>query len=126
MTYYPTREEVLEVHARVIAAFGGAPGLRDRNALEAALARPQSGYYKDEIAQAAALLESLSQNQPFVDGNKRTALTVAAAFLRVNGYRLEIEDAEAYEFLMRLYRPDEFGFDRLEEWLRTHPRRVAT
>ena len=61
--------------------------MRDRAALEAALARPQAGYYRDIIEEAAALLESLSENQPFVDGNKRTAIAVAAAFLRVNGYR---------------------------------------
>ena len=72
-------------HECLLAVFGGSPGLRDRAALESALARPRSGYYRDLIEQAAALLESLSQNHPFVDGNKRTGITVTAAFLRVNG-----------------------------------------
>ena len=71
MTLYPSVDEVLAAHARLIAVFGGAQGIRDRGALEAALARPQSGYYEDIIQQAAALLESLSENHPFVDGNKR-------------------------------------------------------
>jgi death-on-curing family protein len=56
------------------------------------LARPRSGYDGDLIQEAAALFERLSQNHPFVDGNKRVAVTVTAAFLRVNGYRLEFDD----------------------------------
>jgi death-on-curing protein len=73
----------------LIARFGGSDGIRDHGALESALARPRSGYYSDLIQEAAALWESLSQNHAFVDGNKRVAVTVTAAFLRVNGYRLE-------------------------------------
>ena len=80
MTSYPTIDEVIAVHAQLIAKFGGSLGIRDRGALESALARPQSGYYEDIIQEAAALWESLSQNHPFVDGNKRIAVTVTAAF----------------------------------------------
>ena len=120
MTVYPSIEEVLAAHACLIDMFGGAFGLRDRRALEAALARPQSGYYGDIIQQAAALLESLSQNHPFADGNKRTAITVATAFLRVNGYRLNFEDLEAYQFLIELYESGQFRFEHLEPWLREH------
>ena len=68
MTCYPNLEEVIAVHARLIAKFGGSLGIRDRGALESALARPQTGYYHDLIQEAAALWESLSQNHPFVDG----------------------------------------------------------
>ncbi len=71
MTLYPSLPDVLAAHARLIALFGGAQGIRDRGAIEGSLARPQSGYYRDIIEQAAALLECLSQNHPFVDGNKR-------------------------------------------------------
>ena len=95
MTLYPSVDEVLAAHARLIAVFGGAQGIRDRGALEAALAKPQSGYYEDIIQQAAALIESLSENHPFVDGNKRTAIAVTAAFLRRNGYRLQFDDVAA-------------------------------
>ena len=103
MTSYPGVDEVIVVHARLIAKFGGSLGLRDRGALEAALARPQSGYYQDLIQEAAALWESLSQNHPFVDGNKRVAVTVTAAFLKVNGYKLEFDDLDACSFLIDLY-----------------------
>lgn len=120
MIHYPSIDEVLTAHARLILLFGGAQGVRDLRALEAALARPRTGYYRDLIGQAAALLESLSQNHPFIDGNKRTAIAVSAAFLRVNGYRLEFDDIGAYHFLMQLYESNQFRFDRLEPWLRQH------
>lgn len=122
MTRYPTVYDVLAAHARLIVLFGGAEGVRDRAALEAALGRPQSGYYRDVIEHAAALLESLSQNHPFMDGNKRTAIAVTAAFLRVNGFRLDFDDLDAYRFLIQIYESDEFRWQRLEPWLRQHTR----
>ncbi|HEX3745942.1 MAG TPA: type II toxin-antitoxin system death-on-curing family toxin [Bryobacteraceae bacterium] len=113
-------EEAIAVHARLIAKFGGSLGLRDRGALESALARPQSGYYTDLIQEAAALWESLSQNHPFVDGNKRVAVTITAAFLRVNGFRLEFDDLEAFSFLVSLYETGTMRFNELDAWLRQH------
>jgi death-on-curing protein len=103
VTFYPTIDQVIAVHAELIARFGGSLGIRDRGGLESALARPRSGYYGDIIQEAAALWESLSQNHPFVDGNKRVAVTVTAAFLKVNGYRLEFDDLAALSFLIGLY-----------------------
>jgi death-on-curing protein len=120
VTCYPTLDEVVAVHARVIAQFGGSLGIRDRGAIESALARPQSGYYADIIQEAAALWESLSQNHPFIDGNKRVAVTVMAAFLRINGHRLEFDDLEAFSFLIGLYEAGAFRFKELESWLRRH------
>jgi death-on-curing protein len=73
MTDYLTVVEVLAIHDDQIERYGGASGLRDRGLLEAAIFRPQTGYYADLIEEAAALWESLSQNHPFIDGNKRTA-----------------------------------------------------
>ena len=88
--------------------------------LESALARPQGGYYDNLIQEAAALWESLSQNHPFVDGTKRVAVTVTAAFLRVNGYRLEFDDLEAFSFLVGLHETGTLRFKELEVWLRQH------
>lgn len=62
MTRHPTADDVVAIHARLIARFGGSAGIRDPGALEAAVARPQAGYYDDLIQEAAALWESLSQN----------------------------------------------------------------
>jgi len=59
---------------RLIDELGGSDSVRDLGALEAAVFRPQTGYYEDSIAEAVALFESLIQNHPFIDGNKRTAL----------------------------------------------------
>lgn len=119
MIQYPTLDDALTVHALVIARFGGSSGLRDQGALESALARPLTGYYSDIIAEAAALWESLSQNHPFIDGNKRVAVVLTASFLRVNGYVLRFDDLEAYEFLIGLYSTGRFRFAELEKWLRT-------
>jgi death-on-curing protein len=140
VTYYPTVDDVLAAHARLIAKFGGSLGLRDQGALEHAVARPQQGYYADLIEEAATLWESLSQNHPFVDGNQRTAIAVTAAFLKVNGYRLEFNDLDECSSLIDLYEsgsmrfatppeweavrnnldPDRPPGDKVEAWLREH------
>jgi death on curing protein len=120
VTRYPTLEETVAVHAKLIARFGGSAGIRDAAALESALARPRSGYYSDLIQKAAALWESLSQNHAFVDGNKRVAVTMTAAFLRVNGYRLEFDDLDAFSFLKDLYETGRMRFEELDRWLRQH------
>ncbi len=120
MTLYPTIEDTIAIHDKLIEQFGGSGGIRDLGALESALARPQSGYYQDLIQEAAALWESLSQNHAFIDGNKRIAVTMTAAFLKVNGIRLVFNDAEAYAFLLSLYESGRMCFDELERWLRLH------
>lgn len=125
MIVYPTVDDAMAVHARLIARFGGSLGLRDRGALESAIARPQTGYYVDLIQEAAALWESLSQNHPFVDGNKRVSITITAAFLRVNGYRLEFDDLDAYAFLLGLYETGRFRFQELEAWLRLNAKPIS-
>jgi death-on-curing protein len=122
---YPTIDDVLAVHARLVAGFGGISGIRDRGGLESAVARPQTGYYTDLVQEAAALWESLSQNHPFLDGNKRTAVTVAAAFLQVNGWRLEFDDLETFAFLTGLYATGTLRFGELEQWLRAHATRFG-
>jgi death on curing protein len=76
MTDYVTVVEALAIHADQIERYGGSPSVRDRGLLEGALVRPQTGYYSSLIEEAAALWESLSQNHPFVDGNKRTAFAI--------------------------------------------------
>jgi death-on-curing protein len=118
MRIYPAIEDVISIHATVIACFGGLGGIRDRGALESAIARPRSGSYDDLIQEAAALWEGLSQNHPFVDGNKRVAVTVAAAFLKVNRRRLTFEDDETYRFLIGLYRGGRMQFAVLDRWMR--------
>jgi len=117
---YLSLAEIIEINARMIKDFGGIHQVRDLSLLEAAVARPQSGYYADLLEEASALFESLSQNHTFLDGNKRTAITATAIFLRLNGYKLVFQDFEAYNWLMKLY--DQGGLNRtaIEAWLRLH------
>lgn len=107
MTQYLTPEQVLFIHARVIAASGGEHGVRDLGLLAAAIARPQATFdqqelYPDVFSKAAALLESLVLNHPFVDGNKRTGIAAAALFLRRNGWRMQAGNSDLAEFTLRV------------------------
>ena len=119
---FPTPSEAVAMHARLIEAFGAPPGPRDPGALEAALMRPQLGYYRDLVEEAAALLESLANHHPFLDGNKRVAFFVTDTFLRMNGHRIECDSEAAHAFFVHLFETRAFRFDRLEPWLREHGR----
>ena len=115
---YLTVVEVLAFHEVLIEEFGGATGVRDLGALESALFRPRTGYYRDVIEEAAALFESLVQNHPFVDGNKRVAFAVMDVFLRVNGRVLEVTDGEAHTFLVGLLERHALDLAAVDAWLR--------
>ena len=97
-------ENVLEIHAEVVRAFGGAEGIRDRGLLESAVAAPQATFggespFADLVEIAAAYLFYLCRNHPFVDGNKRTAMAAAIVFLRLNEVE-PVEDNEDWEALV--------------------------
>lgn len=115
---YLTVADSLALHTILIRQYGGAHGVRDMGALESALFRPQTGYYKDLIEEAAALLESLAINHPFVDGNKRVAFAVTDTFLRINGFRFIIGSDAIYKKFMELFDSGDFKFDVLEKWMR--------
>ena len=112
-----TIEEVIAIHDDLIAQFGGSAGLRDMGALESALLRPQMGYYDGLLEEAAALMESLANNHPFVDGNKRVALAVTDTFLRLNGSFIDSDNPEAYDHFMALFETNSFRFAELRAWL---------
>ena len=100
LTLYLTLDELLLLHAALIARHGGAPGVRDTGLVESALARARSGYYGSLSEQAAALLQSFAMNHAFVDGNKRVAWAASMVFLRMNGYRLKVSADDAERFLI--------------------------
>lgn len=112
-----TLEEVLAIHEAVIDRFGGTGQVRDLGLLESALYRPQTGYYADLTEMAAALMESLLMNHPFVDGNKRVAFFATDVFLRLNGWKLSIDPVEAHDFLIGLLERGRATFDTLLPWL---------
>jgi death-on-curing protein len=118
MTDYLTPPEVLAMHEDQIERYGGSHGVRDHGLLESALYRPQTGYYPDLIEEAAALWESMAQNHPFIDGNKRTAFAATYTFLTINGAQLTADAGDAYAFVSGLHEDGEFSFEKLVPWLR--------
>lgn len=120
MNRYLSVSEVVEINAEVVRRFGGIHSLRDTGALQSAVGRLETGYYADAIEEASALFESLSQNHPFLDGNKRTAITATGVFLLLNGYRLLLDDLEAYNWLIELYDSGRVNKSTIEPWLRGH------
>jgi len=98
-----TRRTVEAFHAEQLRRHGGAAGLRDGNALESALSRPENkAAYGDPTVHelAAAYVFGIARNHAFVDGNKRTAIVAAATFLLLNDYELTADDGTLYEFTM--------------------------
>jgi death-on-curing protein len=121
---YLSVEQVLFLHARLVEETGGGHGVRDIGLLESAVARPQATFggeelYPDVFSKAAALMLSLISNHPFIDGNKRTGITAAALFLRVNGFILEASNPELETFAWGVAHGD-LGVPEAAHWLRGH------
>lgn len=87
---------------------------------EAAVFRPQTGYYNDLSEEAAALLESLVNNRAFLDGNKRVAFASVHTFLLVNGFDLNVSNKAALDFMMGTIAAGKFRFALLHEWISAH------
>lgn len=117
---------VLAIHARLLALYGGAPGLRDQGLLQSALARPRQIFAYAEspsvIEMAAAYTAGIVRNHPFVDGNKRTGFVVGVLFLETNSYRFTGTEEDATQAVLNLAAGvlDENGFCI---WLRSHVKR---
>ena len=113
---YLTVADVLGMHTVLIRRYGGLPGVRDPGALEAALYRPQTGYYKDTIEQAAALMESLAINHPFVDGNKRTGALLILALLMEYQIICTANSEALYQFIISIS-TGELRYEKIVAWL---------
>lgn len=105
MTKYPTLDEVVAIHFRITEKTGGSQGVRDWDLLSSALGRPQATFggkdlYPDIFLKAAALVQSLSANHPFVDGNKRTALATLEYFLYLKGLSIKAAQKEKVAFAL--------------------------
>jgi death on curing protein len=114
---YPTVAEAIEMHRQLVEEFGGSHILRDRGALEAALFRPQIGYYNEIIEEAAALMESLANNHAFIDGKKRISFAVTDTFLRLNGFFVEVEPVAGHKFMTEALGANRFRFALIKEWI---------
>lgn len=117
---YPALAETIELHSRLIERFGGKNGVRDMGLLESALMRPQTGYYKSLSLEAAALFQSLTQNHPFIDGNKRVAFASTAIFLRMNGYKLKVDADIGESFIINEIINKKVDIEVIADWLEKH------
>ena len=115
---YLTVVEVIAIHDILIEEFGRSPGVRDVGAIEAAVFRPQTGYYDDALGEAAALMESLILSHPFVDGNKRTAFAAADVHLRLNGWYFHGDTEAGSQLIVAGLSEGRLDRQEMELWLR--------
>jgi death-on-curing protein len=130
VTVYLSADQILRLHQKQIAMFGGARGLRDAGSLDSAVTRPQMTFggedlYPDAAAKAAALMHSLVMNHPFVDGNKRVGAMAMELFLLVNRFELEALDEEI-EAVTLATACGEVEAEALAIWLRQRTRRTES
>lgn len=121
---YLTLGEVVALHQAVIAATGGADGIRDLSSLESALAQPKATFdtvdlYPTVVEKASALGFGLAMNHPFVDGNKRIAHAAMAVFLDLNGFTIDA-DVDEQERLMLDLAAGALSRSALTTWLEAH------
>ena len=121
---YLTEEQVLFIHSRLIDETGGVHGVRDLGLLQSAVSRPKATFgsedlYPDIFHKAAALMESLIKNHPFIDGNKRTAITSAGIFLQRNGYILETAQRQLEQFTLSVV-TGKASFEDAVKWFRKY------
>ena len=121
---YLTVGEVLHMHHQQIEEYGGIHGIWDKGLLESAVFRPQTGYYNSLAEEAAALMDSLANYHPFLDGNKRIAFAAAHTFLLINGHDLEVDPLAAYDFMIQAIVKGKFRFGPILAWINTHIRAV--
>jgi len=126
MTDYLTIIEIAAIHQELISQYGGADGIRDKGALDSACNRPQCGYYNDLFEEAAALMESLAMNHPFVDGNKRIAFAATYIFLKINGIKLAVDPIEAYQYMMRLFETETFTMEEIKPFLEKYSEKIKS
>jgi death-on-curing protein len=114
-------EKVINIHDILIDKFGGIHGIRDYNALESEINRPfmtfdQQALYPSTTDKAAALIESLISNHPFLDGNKRIGHVLMRYFLLRNGFDISATQAEKFEFVIEIAQ-GKSNFDQIKNWI---------
>ena len=126
MTVYLTAEQVLFIHYRLVGETGGEHGVRDIGLLESAIARPRASFDRRELyagifEKAAALMESLVNNHPFIDGNKRTGIACTVLFLMQNGVTFSATNSELEKFTLRVA-TSQIKHSQIVKWLGNHSR----
>jgi death-on-curing protein len=119
-----TLNQVEQIHKILISQFGGSHGIRDRGILLSALSRPYQTFdgkdlYPTAIQKAAALIESILINHPFIDGNKRTGYVLMRLLLIEHGLDIIANQSEKYQFVIRIA-SGESNFNDILYWLENH------
>ncbi|MDE3089764.1 MAG: type II toxin-antitoxin system death-on-curing family toxin [Chloroflexota bacterium] len=123
-------DEALRIHERAIYQYGGSPEMRDLGLLESALATPRQTMFREElypdvVSKAAILVYLLIKNHPFVDGNKRTGLLCLLRFLAVNGFVLDVDNDDLYQFTVDVA-TSKLSKDAIGAWLNAHLRKAES
>jgi len=126
---YLTTHQLLFLHWRLIDETGGSHGLQDLALLESAVDRPRAtakgeDLYADLFSKAAALMQSLMLNRPFLEGNERTAIASAALFLLQNDRQLVASNRELEQFTPKIA-PREIGMKEIAAWFRKNSKPLA-
>lgn len=127
---YLTPAQVLFIHYRLIKETGGSHGIRDLGLLQSAVARPATTFdkndlYPDLFSKAASLMHSIIKNHPFVDGNKRTAISAASIFLIRNNYTLTASNKELERFTIKAA-SKKIELQEIAKWFKNHSKKVKT
>jgi death-on-curing protein len=122
------KEKVLELHRLSIQKFGGSMGIRDEGYLQSAIERPYSTFASEELypspfQKAAAVLESILKNHPFVDGNKRTGYLACLDILLTNKWALVASENEAYDFVIQVA-STHMEFEEIVSWIEQHSQNI--
>jgi len=117
-------EDVLKIHEFLINKFGGSQGFRDLNLLQSAISRPyqtfdQEDLYKNPIEKAAAIIESIIRNHPFIDGNKRTGYVLMRLILMDHGLDIKANYNDKYDFVISIASGN-LNYDQIKEWIKDH------
>ena len=120
-------EETEKIHKVLVDTFGGTHGIRDLDALQSALARPfqtfdNADLYPSVLEKAASLIESLLNNHPFVDGNKRTGYVLTRLFLLTNKYNIEATQQDKYDFVINIA-SGKIRYEEILMWLKSHTKK---
>lgn len=123
-----TFKQILATHERALQKYGGFSGIRDESMLKSAIFRPFATFdgqdlYPDIFLKAGALIQSIVQNHPFVDGNKRTAFISAYNFLALNGILINAAENQVVKFMLAVSNQN-LSMDEISSWLKSHTTQV--
>lgn len=128
MPKYLSEEEILLIHNRAVDETGGLHGIRDWNAVQSVIGQPRQAVFGEELystlfLKAAVYARNIIAHHPFLDGNKRTGITVASVFLSDNGYAVEAKEGEFYELALHIAE-GKWEYEEIAKWFASHTKKI--